>query len=357
METLQTLGIALGFASLAGLNLYLTVFATGLAIQQGWVTLAQQYQQLDVLAHPAIIVLSGLLYAFQFFADKVPWVDSLWDAVHTVIRPVGGALLAVQALGQTDPTMEIIAALLLGTVSLTVHSLKAGTRLLVNHSPEPFSNVALSVTEDVLVVGGLALVWSDPLLALIVFSLVLLVVAWAVPKMVRAIKVHAWLMWKKLFAPPSDDLAIDLPHELPPALHMPFHEANLLGEKIHWAVPCISGAARKVPGHYFGWLVATKEGPTTLWFVAKRRWRPLVVELDLRTYKAVQESKFLSENLSLYSLEKKPPYVFIFDRSKHALVKRLASELTRQLGARTPALEKAASEPALAPAPGTPSAA
>jgi hypothetical protein len=91
METLQTLGIALGLASLAGLNLYLTVFATGLSIQQGWVTLAPQYQQLDILAHPAIIAIAGVLYLLQFFADKVPWVDSLWDGIHTVIRPVGGA--------------------------------------------------------------------------------------------------------------------------------------------------------------------------------------------------------------------------------------------------------------------------
>jgi hypothetical protein len=347
METLQTLGIALGFASLAGLNLYLTVFATGIAIQQGWVTLAPEYQQLDVLAHPAILVVSGLLYGLQFFADKVPWVDSLWDAVHTFIRPVGGAFLAVQALGQTDPAVEVIAALLLGTVSLTVHGLKSGTRLLVNHSPEPFSNVALSVTEDLVVVGGLALLWSDPFLALIVFSLGLMTVAWIVPKMIRAIKVHAWLMWKKLFAPPSEDVAIDLPHELPPALHVPFHQANLLGEHILWAVPCISSPARKVPGNYFGWLVATREDTTTLWFLAKRRWRPLVVELNLKTYKAVQESKFLSENLSLYSLEKKPPYVFVFDRSKQPLVKRLASELTRQLGAPHAAPVPAISSPAL----------
>src|SRR6266511_2542850 len=111
METLQTLGIALGLASLAGLNLYLTVFVTGLSIQQGWVTLAPQYQQLDILAHPAVIAIAGVLYVLQFFADKVPWVDSLWDSIHTVIRPVGGAFLALRALGPIDPTVEVIAAL------------------------------------------------------------------------------------------------------------------------------------------------------------------------------------------------------------------------------------------------------
>lgn len=331
METLQTLGIALGLASLAGLNLYLTVFATGLSIQQGWVTLAPQYQQLDILAHPAVITVAGVLYLLQFFADKVPWVDSLWDGIHTVIRPVGGALLAVRALGSTDPTVEVIAALLLGAVSLTVHSMKAGTRLLVNHSPEPFSNIALSVTEDVAVVGGLALINYDPILALVVFGLVISSLIYLLPKFWRAIKVHSWLIWRKLSAPPVDELATEMPELLPPALHVPFHTANLLGEKIAWAVPCVSGAARRISGNLFGYLVSTKEDPTTLWFVANRRWRSLVVELDLRTYKAVHESKILSENLTFYSLEKKPRYTFVFDRSKTAIVKRIASEMTQTL--------------------------
>src|SRR6266550_419599 len=112
METLQTLGIALGLASLAGLNLYLTVFVTGLAIQQHWIDVAQTHPDLVILAHPAILVVSGALYLMQFFADKVPWVDSLWDAVHTVIRPVGGAFLAIRVLGTPDPVFDVIAALL-----------------------------------------------------------------------------------------------------------------------------------------------------------------------------------------------------------------------------------------------------
>jgi hypothetical protein len=156
-----------------------------------------------------------------------------------------------------------------------------------------------------------------------------------VPKFWRAIKVHTWLIWRKLASPPTDELATEMPEQLPPALHVPFHTANLLGEKIAWAVPCVSGAARRISGNVFGYLVATKEDPTTLWFVAKRRWRPLVVELDLRTYKAVHDSKILSENLTFYSLEKKPKYNFVFDRSKTAIVKRIASEMTRTLTSTT----------------------
>src|SRR5260221_6243739 len=103
MQVLQTLGVALGLASLAGLNLYLTVFVTGLAIQQQWIDVSQTYPELAILAHPAILIVSGILYLLQFFADKVPWVDSLWVAVHTFIRPVGGAFLAIHVLGKMDP--------------------------------------------------------------------------------------------------------------------------------------------------------------------------------------------------------------------------------------------------------------
>lgn len=333
MDTLQTLGIALGLASLAGLNLYLTVFVTGLAIQQGWVTLAPPYQHLDVLAHPAIIAISGLFYVLEFFADKVPWVDSLWDSVHTIIRPVGGALLAVQALGNLDPTAQVIAGLLLGGVSLTVHSVKAGTRLLANHSPEPFSNVALSFVEDATVIGGLALLKTDPVLGFVVFSLALITLLYFIPKIWRAIRIHTWLVWRKLSAPPSDEVAVEIPTYLPPALHVPFHSANLLGEHITWSVPCISAGSKGIPANLSGYLVATKEDPHTLWFVARRRWRALVTELDLRTYKSVHEGKMLSDNLVFYSLEKKPKYEFVFDRSKGALARRLASELTRALTA------------------------
>jgi hypothetical protein len=333
METLEMLGVALGLAALSGLNLYLTVFVTGLAIQQNWVTLGSQYEQLAILGHPAIIGLAGVLYLLQFFADKVPWVDSLWDSVHTVIRPVGGAFISVRALGTTDPVMEVIAALLLGGVTLTTHSMKASTRLLVNHSPEPFSNIALSVGEDATVLGGLALINYNKSLALAVFGGAIALIVYLLPKFWRAIKVNLWLVWKKLSAPASDDQAVEMPAQLPPALHVPFHTANLLGDKIAWALPCVSTGSRRIAGNLFGYLVATKEEPTSLWFVARRRWRSLVVELDLRSYKAAQESRLLTESLTFYSLEKKPKYQFIFDRSKAALVKRLASEMTRVLTA------------------------
>lgn len=331
METLQTLGIALGLASLAGLNLYLTVFVTGLSIQQHWITLAPQYEQLSVLSHPAIVGISGVMFLLQFFADKVPWVDSLWDAVHSVIKPVGGAFLAIRVLGNPDPVFDVVVALLGGSVTMVVHSAKAGTRLIANHSPEPFSNIALSLTEDVAVIGGLALIKNDPIIALIVFTLFLAAIVYFAPKLWRAVKVHLWLVWNKLVAPPVDDAEVKLDAPLPADIHVAFHSANLLGEKVAWAVPCVSSAAKRVPGNVFGHLVATVDDPASLWFVAKRRWRPLAEELDLKTYKVAHEPKFLSENLVLYSLERKPKYVFVFNRAQAAVVKQVAATLQQRL--------------------------
>src|SRR5271165_5093169 len=163
MEVLQTLSVALGLAALSGYSLYLTVFSTGLAIHLGWIHLAPQFSSLSVLSDPSILVVSGILFALEFFADKIPWVDSVWDAVHTVIRPIGGAFLATRALGHTSPVFEVIVALLGGTMSFASHALKASTRLVVNGSPEPFSNIAVSTGENFMVVVALALLWHFPI--------------------------------------------------------------------------------------------------------------------------------------------------------------------------------------------------
>ncbi len=335
MEQLQTLGMALGLASLAGLNLYLTVFATGLAIQQHWIDVSQTHPDLAILAHPAILAISGTLYLLQFFADKVPWVDSLWDAVHTFIRPVGGAFLAIKVLGRPDPVFDVIAALLAGGATFATHSMKAGVRLVANHSPEPFSNIALSLGEDAAVIGGLILIKQDPVLALIVFSILLLCIAYFGPKLFRLAKVQAWLIWKKFTSPASDQLETELPAHLPHELDIAFHSVNFERDPIAWAAPCISTSARGVPGNVFGHLVATNRVGPKLAFVAKRRWRHVAVELELDTYKVAHEPKFLSENVVLYSLEKKPKYIFLFPRSQRAVVKALVAAVQQRLTAPT----------------------
>ncbi len=353
METLQTLGVALGLASLAGLNLYLTVFVTGLAIQQHWVDVSQTYPDLAVLAHPAVLIISGALYLLQFFADKIPWVDSLWDAVHTFIRPIGGAFLAVHALnglvGNNDPTMQVVAALLAGGVTLTTHTMKSGTRLVANHSPEPFSNIALSVGEDAAVFGGLVLIKQNPFLALIVFAAVLLLIAYLAPKIFRGAKVQLWLIWKKISSPASDKLQKEPTKTLPEELDIPLYTVNLERDPVAWAAPCVSTHSRGMPGNLFGFLLTTERPGPKLIFLARRRWKDAAIELDITGFKVVHEPKFLSENVALYHLEKKPKYVFLFARSQRAIAKAVVASLEKRLAACQPAPEEPAKteEPAL----------
>jgi hypothetical protein len=165
VELLAGLGRTLGFSFAAGINLYATVAILGLAKRYGWVALPEQFAVFD---NDVVIGAALVLYVVEFVADKVPWVDSLWDAVHTVIRPVGGALIAVATLGDTSPTIEGLVALLGGTLAAGTHFSKAGTRAVANTSPEPFSNWALSLTEDVFVVGLAALALKYPAAAAVV---------------------------------------------------------------------------------------------------------------------------------------------------------------------------------------------
>ena len=192
METLSLLGVALGFATLSGVNLYLTTFLAGLAIRFNWVDLADKYESLSILENPWIIGIAGVLFFVEFFADKIPWVDSTWDAVHTFIRPVGGALLALAALGEMDPAVSVIAALLGGGTSLVTHATKAGGRLLINMSPEPVSNSIASIGEDGLVLGGLGLMALSPAVAFFVFLAVVILAIWLFRRTWSIIR-HGWM--------------------------------------------------------------------------------------------------------------------------------------------------------------------
>ena len=153
MEKLNLLSVALGLACLAGINLYLTVFATGLAIHFYWITLAPAYQSLEVLGNPMIVTIAVILYFLEFFADKIPWIDSAWDAVHTVIRPTIGAIIGALLAGEAQDVNEAFAAVVGGSTALASHAAKAGLRLAVNASPEPVSNIVLSLLEDGAVIG------------------------------------------------------------------------------------------------------------------------------------------------------------------------------------------------------------
>jgi hypothetical protein len=338
MEKLQLLGIALGLASLAGVNLYLTVFVTGLAVQQHWIVLSGPYQSLEVLGHPAVVIIAGVLYFLEFFADKIPWVDSIWDAVHTAIRPIGGAFLALKVMGQTDPVLDVVVALLAGSVSLLTHTTKAGTRLAANTSPEPFSNVALSVAEDALVLGGLALIHFNPLLALGVVVLVLACIIAFAPRVVRALRVKLRLIGRKLNAPPRGTDEPTLTTVLPRDMEEAFARLNPLGETIAWAAPCISGPSKVIRPNLFGWIVATNEEPHQLHFVARRGWRHYAHSMELAGRTVTRESRFLSENVVINGESKRDRLTFLFERSQAKLADEVAASLRERLG-RAPVVE------------------
>lgn len=201
MNPLEPIGLALGLASLSGINLYLTVLLTSVAVHFNLLDVSQSHPELAGIGHPWVIAVAGVMYLVEFIADKIPWVDSTWDAVHTFIRPVGGTLLALQPLGDMPPHVQIVAALLAGGAALTTHSAKAGTRLLANHSPEPVSNVALSVTEDAAVVGGSLLALLHPVIALFVFGVLILVIWLILPRIWRVLKRSFLLIRAKLQRP------------------------------------------------------------------------------------------------------------------------------------------------------------
>lgn len=185
MEILTTLGRTLGFSFAAGVNLYATVALLGLASRYDWVSLPPQYQAFD---NDWIIGAAVVMYLVEFVADKIPYFDSFWDMVHTVIRPVGGALVAVTTLGDASPTTEALVMLLGGAVATSSHLTKTSTRAVANTSPEPFSNWILSLGEDVFVVGLGLLALQYPLAALAVAIVLLVLIAVFAAAIVRAVR-------------------------------------------------------------------------------------------------------------------------------------------------------------------------
>src|SRR5436189_4644924 len=346
MEKLDLLAVALGLAALAGINLYLTVFVTGLAIHFHWIALAPQYQSLDVLGNPWIITVAGVLYFLQFFADKIPWLDSAWDAVHTLIRPIGGALLAIQALGHTTPTFDLLLVLLAGGTSLVTHTVKASSRLIANSSPEPFSNVGLSVAEDLVVFGGLALIHYNPILALSLFAFAMAAVLYFAPKILRSMKARIWLALTKLNGPADLRRPSTLPIALPARFAPIFSKQNVLGETIAWAVPCISGRGRRIAANLFGALVATNEEPHKIVFVAKKSGRGFSQTIDLEGATIAHEPQFLSENLVILPASVRcPNYSFMFTRSRGGVVEQIVEHLRQRLNSPAPVVEALAPEP------------
>lgn len=183
MTPIDLVALAASTSLLAGWRLYLVTLVTGLAMKFGWVALPDQLEALDILANNWVLAAAAVGTFAEFFADKIAWVDSAWDSIHSIIRPVGGALLSLAIIDSGDPAWQVASFLLGGGAAAIAHAGKAGARAMVNASPEPFSNILVSTAEDVATGGLLALAIANPVAAalialiLVVASLWLLVAA------------------------------------------------------------------------------------------------------------------------------------------------------------------------------------
>ena len=182
---IHTLALTMGIAWASGINLYAAVAMLGLAGNAGYVHLPDT---LAIVEDPLVIIAACFMYCVEFFADKVPGVDSTWDALHTFIRIPVGAMLAAGAVGNVDPALAVAAGLVGGGITAATHATKAGTRMLINTSPEPFSNWFASTTEDLAVFAGLWAALAHPVIFLILLVLFLLALWWLLPKVWRGVK-------------------------------------------------------------------------------------------------------------------------------------------------------------------------
>ncbi len=180
MNAVELIALAASVSLLAGWRLYFVTLVTGLAMQWGWIDLPDQLRALDVLASNWVIAIAGIGTLAEFFADKIAWVDSAWDAVHSFVRPLGGALLSLAIVDAGDPAFQIGSFLLGGGAAAIAHAGKAGARSMVNASPEPFSNIVVSTGEDVATGGLLMLAIANPIAAVLVALILVGLSLWLV---------------------------------------------------------------------------------------------------------------------------------------------------------------------------------
>ncbi len=193
MSAVEIIALAASFSLLSGWRLYFSLLAAGLAMHFQLIALPAQLHSLDILANPWVLGVAATGFVAEFFADKIAWLDSLWDGLHSIIRPLGGALLALAIVDPSDPAMQVVTFLLGGGGALLSHGVKASTRAVVNASPEPFSNAVVSAGEDVATFGLAALALSYPLVAvgLAVVMLVASVIAFiALRRILRRIRAN-----------------------------------------------------------------------------------------------------------------------------------------------------------------------
>lgn len=195
MDAVSLIALSMGAAWASGINLYATLFMLGYMGSTGNMTLPAE---LEVLTNPMVMTAAGFMYCVEFFADKIPGIDSGWDSIHTFIRIPAGAMLAASTVGDVSPAMELTSALLGGALAAGSHTTKAGTRLLINTSPEPVTNWTASISEDLLVIGGLWTALNHPVLFIIGLIVFIAIMIWLLPRLWRLLKtvfrrIGSWL--------------------------------------------------------------------------------------------------------------------------------------------------------------------
>ena len=332
-----------GLAFLCGLNLYLAAFLTSLAVQHGWVD-AALHPALAALGHPAVSVVALLLFLTEFVLDKIPWVNSLWDAIHTLVRPAGAMVLSwvvFSGMGLSVGGSMVLLIALSGLIALSTHLTKSGVRLLINASPEPFTNILASLAADIVVVSLLLLLINAPVTGAAA-CLALLAGTWiALPRLLRLVRTSLYFLVKKLVGSPTTEQTT-----LPVALSWAHGEQlrNLLpesggGASAVWAVPCVSGNCREVPGlrpNHRGTLVAPSGHPGTLFFFYRGWFRRYAVPLSLAGCTVRQETTFLSENLVIDHAADGQQAVFRFTRAEALLTAGLVGKMRSSLGLDAP---------------------
>ena len=185
MDAISSFALASGLSWASGLRLYLTLFIVGMLAKFGYIHLPAT---LDILSNPVVIGVAGILSMIEFLADKIPYVDSAWDSIQTFIRIPAGALLAMGAINTSDPMIATVAALLGGSLAGATHATKAGSRALINTSPEPISNIAASLGEESMLLTGGWLVFAHPAVFIGLLCGFILLMLWLLPKLWRGIK-------------------------------------------------------------------------------------------------------------------------------------------------------------------------
>lgn len=331
----------MGLGLVSGLNLYATVLTVGLGIRFGVITLNPELSSLAILASPYVLIAAGVIYLIEFFADKIPWVDSIWDGVHTLIRPLGAAVIGATAIGTVEPQTAVLAALCAG-VSLSGHSVKAGTRLLANHSPEPFSNIGLSLVEDFLVVIGSWLALTHPAIMVTLVAIFLIAFAWFAPKAFRLMRVEYlatlallkkfYLLAKQYvqsfaqrrrlaavgseFTVPVD--VVDAPSAAgnTESDDVPEHVLHRLDSKAasqgpRFFIRCTAGKGVKKLRHSVGYLQISDD---RLVFVTKRMFRLRDHEIERNTIEDIHfKKRLLFDRLIIRTSEKQQQFYFFKD--------------------------------------------